>query len=88
MTSGFTVPNKLAQEAVIREALKRANVEPAQVGYVETHGTGTPLGDPIEVRALAAVFGKHKTQYRSAAHRLGQDQHGPPGIGGGHCRLD
>ncbi len=56
-TSGFTVPSKLAQEAVIQAALRKAGISPEQVGYVETHGTGTPLGDPIEVRALASVYG-------------------------------
>jgi amino acid adenylation domain-containing protein len=55
-SSGFTVPNGRAQEAVIRKAL--GNLAPADVDYVETHGTGTELGDPIEVKALAAVFGK------------------------------
>jgi acyl transferase domain-containing protein len=55
-SSGLTVPNKLAQEALIRTALKNAGVEPSQVQYVEAHGTGTSLGDPIEVRALAAVL--------------------------------
>ena len=60
-TSGFTVPSKLAQEAVIRAALLKASVLPEQVGYVETHGTGTPLGDPIEVRALASVYGTKRT---------------------------
>jgi acyl transferase domain-containing protein/acyl carrier protein len=56
-SNGLTAPNGPAQEAVIRRALARAEVRPEQVGYVETHGTGTPLGDPIEVQSLAAVFG-------------------------------
>ena len=54
--SGLTVPNGSAQQALIRQALAQAQVEPAQVSYVETHGTGTALGDPIEVNALGAVF--------------------------------
>ncbi|MGK7875116.1 MAG: SDR family NAD(P)-dependent oxidoreductase [Xenococcaceae cyanobacterium] len=57
-SSGLTVPNKLAQEKLIQQALKAAKIEPNQVSYVEAHGTGTSLGDPIEVRALATVFGQ------------------------------
>ena len=56
-SNGLTAPNGSAQEAVVRQALRNAGVGPAQIGYVETHGTGTPLGDPIEVVALRRVLG-------------------------------
>ncbi|MCK6562456.1 SDR family NAD(P)-dependent oxidoreductase [bacterium] len=55
-SSGLTVPNGQAQQAVIRAALADAGLDPLQVGYVDAHGTGTPLGDPIEMRALAAAL--------------------------------
>ncbi len=57
-TNGLTAPNGPAQEDVIRRALSNASVQPHEIGYVETHGTGTPLGDPIEVKALARVLGQ------------------------------
>lgn len=60
-SSGLTVPNAQAQQAVIREALANARVEPEQVSYVEVHGTGTSLGDPIELRALASALGQGRT---------------------------
>jgi acyl transferase domain-containing protein/SAM-dependent methyltransferase len=60
-SSGLTAPNGLAQEAVLRQALANAGIAPHQVEYVETHGTGTPLGDPIEVHALAAAFGQGRS---------------------------
>ncbi|MEM7532860.1 MAG: type I polyketide synthase [Chloroflexota bacterium] len=59
-SSGLTVPNKLAQEALLSQALGNANVSPQEVSYVEAHGTGTSLGDPIEIRALEAVYGKER----------------------------
>lgn len=60
-SNGMTAPNKLAQVAVIRQALARAGVDPCAVGYVEAHGSGTALGDPIEIAALEAVFGEGRT---------------------------
>jgi acyl transferase domain-containing protein len=57
-SSGFTAPNELAQEAVIRQALRSAGLKPSDVQYLEAHGTGTSLGDPIEVQAAAAAFGE------------------------------
>ncbi|MBF0213629.1 MAG: aminotransferase class III-fold pyridoxal phosphate-dependent enzyme [Magnetococcales bacterium] len=56
-SGGLTMPSGLAQERVIRQALINSALKPDQIDYVETHGTGTPLGDPIEVDALATVFG-------------------------------
>jgi acyl transferase domain-containing protein len=55
--SGLTVPNGPAQQEVIRAALDEAGVQPGDLGWIEAHGTGTPLGDPIEVGALDAVLG-------------------------------
>ena len=55
-SGGFTVPNGTAQEEVIRSALAKANVSPGAIDYIETHGTGTPLADPIEVNTLTKIF--------------------------------
>ncbi|ARV59084.1 polyketide synthase [Nostocales cyanobacterium HT-58-2] len=56
----LTTPASAAQEAMLRQALGNARIEPKQVQFVETHGTGTPLGDPIEVIALAKVLGQDR----------------------------
>jgi acyl transferase domain-containing protein len=59
-TNGLTAPSKAAQVAVIQQALNASRLSPADVDYVETHGTGTALGDPIEVNALGQVFADDK----------------------------
>ncbi|MFM7583119.1 MAG: type I polyketide synthase, partial [Caldilinea sp.] len=59
-SSGLTVPNGPAQERVIRRTMADGKLKPEQVGYIEAHGTGTPLGDPIEIGALGAVFGERQ----------------------------
>ena len=56
--ASFTTPSAQGQINVIREALRIADVSPDTIGYIECHGTGTPLGDAIEVRALIKAFGK------------------------------
>ena len=61
-SNGLTAPNGLSQQAVIRQALTNANISPDSVSYVESHGTGTSLGDPIEVNSLKAVLGTERTE--------------------------
>ena len=56
-SNGLSAPNGPAQEAVIRAALADAQLPPSEISYVETHGTGTRLGDPIEIEALRTVLG-------------------------------
>ncbi|PKM51734.1 MAG: hypothetical protein CVV02_05585 [Firmicutes bacterium HGW-Firmicutes-7] len=55
-TNGFTVPNPKAQAELITKALKQGQVNPRTIGYIEAHGTGTSLGDPIEFRGLTMAF--------------------------------
>lgn len=56
-TNGYTVPNPTAQADVIRDALTDAGLKPEDISYIEAHGTGTALGDPVEIRGLSLVFG-------------------------------
>ncbi|MFJ6770114.1 polyketide synthase, partial [Kitasatospora sp. NPDC091257] len=58
-SNGFTAPSGSGQAETIRTALARAGLDYGQIGYVETHGTGTALGDQVELQALADVFASH-----------------------------
>lgn len=55
-TMGVTTPSEEEQRAVILEALRKGNINPNSISYIETHGTGTMIGDPIELKALTKVF--------------------------------
>ncbi|MEV6945302.1 type I polyketide synthase [Streptomyces sp. NPDC051172] len=63
-SNGLSAPNGLAQQRVIRQALANAHVTAADVDVVETHGTGTTLGDPIEADALLATYGQERPHGR------------------------
>jgi acyl transferase domain-containing protein/acyl carrier protein len=66
-SNGLMAPNPLAQESVLREAYRNANVSPGDVQYVEAHGTGTFLGDPIEAKALGKVLAAGRVPGRLCA---------------------
>ena len=57
--NGYTVPNPVAQEQLIKQVLKKSKIDARHISYVEAHGTGTELGDPIEVTGLKNAFGMH-----------------------------
>lgn len=61
--SGLTIPNETAQERLIKSTLQRSGIDPKTIDYIETHGTGTNLGDPIEVGALKSVFGSRNSEH-------------------------
>ena len=68
-THGYTVPNPVAQAEVVSAALARADIDSADVSYIEAHGTGTALGDPIEVAGLTRAF---RSSRRAADRAPGQ----------------
>ena len=61
---GLSVPMRFTQERVIEDALARASAAPSQVDYLEAHGTGTKLGDPVEIAAAASVYGRGRNGKR------------------------
>ncbi|MRN54975.1 non-ribosomal peptide synthetase [Paenibacillus monticola] len=56
---GITAPNMAAQERLLISAWERAGIDPVTISYIETHGTGTPIGDPIEIHAIQNAFRKY-----------------------------
>ncbi len=66
-TSGYTVPNPKAQADVILSALEKANIDARSVGYIEAHGTGTELGDPIEIAGLNNAFKADNVENQTCA---------------------
>lgn len=62
---GYAAPSVSGERSAISEAIKNAKIDPNQVDYIETHGTGTPLGDPIEIRALSQAYNF------KASHQIG-----------------
>jgi 3-oxoacyl-(acyl-carrier-protein) synthase/acyl carrier protein/NAD(P)-dependent dehydrogenase (short-subunit alcohol dehydrogenase family) len=59
--AGFTAPNPEQQADVVRRAMRAARIQPNQVSFIEAHGTGTSLGDPVEISGLASAFSQSAT---------------------------
>lgn len=71
-SNGITAPNGVAQQEVIADALRKAQLAPEAVRYVECHGTATPLGDPIELLALSKFYGRtHRTLLGTVKSNIG-----------------
>ncbi|MET8560107.1 SDR family NAD(P)-dependent oxidoreductase [Streptomyces flaveolus] len=66
-TNGYSVPSPATQARVITDAWRQAGIAPNAVGYIEAHGTGTALGDPIEVAGLTRAFREHARDERVCA---------------------
>ena len=87
--AGFTAPSVDGQARGGRAPRwPRPASTPRSISYVEAHGTATPLGDPIEIAALAKAFGGQHRRHRLLRRRLGQEQHRPPGRRRGRDRPD
>ncbi len=61
-TQGFSLPNGAAQAALLRQVYGEAGISPDALGYFEAHGTGTPVGDPIEANAIGEALGRHRSE--------------------------
>jgi len=66
-TSGYTVPNPKAQANLISAALGKAGIAASSIGYIEAHGTGTALGDPVEITGLSSAFRADNVENQTCA---------------------
>ncbi|AWD13173.1 hypothetical protein B9C53_06495 [Bacillus velezensis] len=66
-TNGYTVPNPNAQSELIKETLEKSNIDPRTISYIEAHGTGTALGDPIEISGLSKAFHEYTDEKQFCA---------------------
>ena len=87
-THGYTVPNPNAQRELVQQALHKAGLSARRLGYIEAHGTGTSLGDPIEVAGLSQAFAADTERAAVLCAGLGEDQHRASGGGGGDRGAD
>ena len=83
---GYTAPSVEGEMGVVAEALAFAGVEPETVEYIETHGTGTTLGDPIEIAALKAVYGAGTGRKKHCAIGSLKANIGHLDVDGRYCR--
>ena len=60
--SGLTIPSEIAQTQLMHQVLERSGVSVNDVDFIEAHGTGTPVGDPIEVRSISSVYAKERNE--------------------------
>ena len=84
--AGYTAPSVNGQADAVVEALANAGVDAESISYVEAHGSGTPVGDPIEIRALTQGIPRIHATLAILRHWLSQDQSRPSGCGGGSGR--
>jgi phthiocerol/phenolphthiocerol synthesis type-I polyketide synthase E len=85
---GYTAPSVQGQREVIREALSVADISQERISYIEAHGTGTPLGDPIEVQALTQAFRAENDSHGLLCLGFSQNQCGSCRYRRRSCRID
>lgn len=86
-SKGFTVPSEAGQVSLIKRAVKDANINPNRISYIELHGTGTPIGDPIEIKSLKLAFRELAQQQASKKGKTGAAPQRMPAVSEPHCGI-